>query len=236
MTKRAPTTATFAFDGLPCVHPNAAGLDIGVDEIYVCVPSDRDPHPVRAFATFTADLHALADWLVQCGIDTVAIESTGIFWIPIYELLEARGMRMCLVNPQQSKIPRGRKSDFSTASGCSGCIPSGCWTPGFVPMRNWRSCAPICGIAPTSSSIARRIFNISRKRWHSTISIPSRSPRVMHRLSSSIPHCRHGMCQKPRARSEQHYHPPSPTRRARTSHPIALVQNCCGLWGSIWWQ
>jgi transposase len=112
MPKLAPAAATLSFEGLPYVHPNAAGLDIGVDEIYVCVPADRDPHPVRAFATFTADLHALADWLEQCGIDTVAMESTGIYWLPIYEILEARGMRMCLVNPQQSKIPRGRKSDW----------------------------------------------------------------------------------------------------------------------------
>ena len=87
-------------------------MDIGVDEISVCVPSNRDPHPVRAFATFTANLHALADWLEQCGSDTVAMESTGISWLPIYEILEARGMRMCLVNPQQSKIPPGRKSDW----------------------------------------------------------------------------------------------------------------------------
>ena len=79
----------------------------------MCVSRQRrDPHGVRAFATFTADLHALADWLEQCGIETVALESTGIYWLPIYEILEGPGMRMCLINPQQSKIPRGRKSDW----------------------------------------------------------------------------------------------------------------------------
>jgi len=99
-------------DALPCVHPNAAGLDIGADQIYACVPSDRDSRPVRAFATFTADLHALADWLEVCGIDTVAMESTGIYWLAIYEILEARGIRVFLVNARQIKIPPGRKSDW----------------------------------------------------------------------------------------------------------------------------
>jgi len=97
---------------LPCVHPNAAGLDIGADEIYACVPSDRDSRPVRAFATFTADLHALADWLEVCGIDTVAMESTGSYWLAIYEILAAPGIRVFLVNARQIKIPPGRKSDW----------------------------------------------------------------------------------------------------------------------------
>lgn len=74
-------------DELVCVYPNAAGLDIGSAEIVVAVPPDRDPQPVRVFATFTPDLHALAAWLLTCGIDTVVLESTGVFWIPIYELL-----------------------------------------------------------------------------------------------------------------------------------------------------
>jgi len=104
-------TATHS-DALPCVHRNAAGLDIGAEQIYACVPSDRDSRPVRAFATFTPDLQALADWLEVCGIDTVAIESTGIYWLAIYEILEARGIRVFLVNARQIKIPPGRKSDW----------------------------------------------------------------------------------------------------------------------------
>jgi transposase len=71
-----------------CVHPSAAGLDIGSAEIVVAIPPERDPEPVRVFETFTPDLHALVAWLVACGIDMVAIESTGVFWIPIYQLLE----------------------------------------------------------------------------------------------------------------------------------------------------
>ena len=79
----------------PLLEPHAAGIDIGAREMYVAVPPDRDEHPVRVFDTFTADLHALADWLVACGITTVAMESTGVYWIPIAEILEARGNSIC---------------------------------------------------------------------------------------------------------------------------------------------
>ena len=66
---------------------HAAGIDIGDEEIYVAVPPDRDEKPVRRFATFTADLHTLADWLEDCGIETAAMESTGIYWVPLFEIL-----------------------------------------------------------------------------------------------------------------------------------------------------
>jgi hypothetical protein len=70
-------------DTLGIVHANAAGIDIGSREIWVAVPPDRTAEPVRCFGTFTPHLHALADWLVECGIDTVAMESTGVYWIPL---------------------------------------------------------------------------------------------------------------------------------------------------------
>src|SRR5262245_30153365 len=92
-------------------HSNAAGLDIGAREHWVAVPEDRsDPH-VRAFGTFTGDLHALATWLEECGIDTVVMESTGVYWIPIYEILEARGFEVLLVNAAHVRNVPGRKSD-----------------------------------------------------------------------------------------------------------------------------
>lgn len=96
---------------LPTVNPNAAGLDIGSQEIWACVPWDRDPLPVRPFGTFTPDLHGLADWLVRCGIETVALESTGVYWIPSFEILEARGLRVQVVNARHLKNVPGRKSD-----------------------------------------------------------------------------------------------------------------------------
>jgi len=102
-------------DDLACVYPNAAGLDIGSAEIVVAVPADRDPEPVRVFQTFTPDLHALAAWLLACRIDTVAMESTGVFWIPIYELLEQHGIHPYLVNARHVKTVPGRKSDWNDA-------------------------------------------------------------------------------------------------------------------------
>ena len=79
---------------LPIVYPNAAGLDIGASEIYACAPPDRIDEPVRVFGTFTVDLHTLADWLAACQVDTVAMESTGVYWIPVFELLEKRGFQV----------------------------------------------------------------------------------------------------------------------------------------------
>jgi transposase len=115
MMPAAPTHRKRTLDELACVHPNAAGLDIGSEEIVVAVPADRDPQPIRVFQTFTADLHALVAWRVACRIDTVAMESTGVFWIPIDELLEAAGIVPYLVNAQHVKTVPGRKSDWNAA-------------------------------------------------------------------------------------------------------------------------
>jgi transposase len=82
------------WDSLPPLNVNAAGLDIGATEIYVCVPTGRDLQPVRRFETFTADLHGLAAWLTACQIDTVAMEATGVYWIAVYEILEAAGFEV----------------------------------------------------------------------------------------------------------------------------------------------
>lgn len=96
---------------MPILHPDAAGIDIGATESYVCVPLDRDPQPIRRFGTFTEDLHALADWLRQCGVTSVAMEATGVYWIPLYQILETRGVEVCLVNARSVKHVPGRKSD-----------------------------------------------------------------------------------------------------------------------------
>ena len=96
---------------LSLTHPNAAGIDIGSTAHFVAVPPDRDDEPVREFASFTADLERLADWLQACGIDTVAMESTGVYWIALYELLDARGLTVFLVNARHVKNVSGRKSD-----------------------------------------------------------------------------------------------------------------------------
>jgi transposase len=95
------------------INPNAAGIDCGSAEHFVSVPPDRDPVPIRSFPTFTADLVALADWLVACRITSVAMEATGVYWIPIFEILEERGIEVLLVNARHLKNVAGRKSDVS---------------------------------------------------------------------------------------------------------------------------
>jgi len=95
------------------LEPDAAGIDIGAEEIYVAVPPDRDEESTRRFSSFTGDLHALADWLGRCRIQTVAMESTGVYWIPLFQILEERGFKVYLVNAHYQKSVPGRKSDVS---------------------------------------------------------------------------------------------------------------------------
>ena len=97
--------------GLQLTHPDAAGIDIGSASHFVAVPPQRDHEPVREFKSFTADLMRLADWLAACGVKTVAMESTGVYWIALYELLDARGFEVLLVNAWHVKNVSGRKSD-----------------------------------------------------------------------------------------------------------------------------
>ncbi len=108
--RRSPSTS-----GLPKhlqhINLNAAGIDVGAEFHYVAVPVDRDLQPVRRFAAFTEDLHQLADWLRQCGIETVVLESTGVYWIPVFEILEAAGFEVLLVDARHVKNVSGRKSD-----------------------------------------------------------------------------------------------------------------------------
>ena len=92
-------------------HPNAAGIDVGAESHFVAVPPDRDDKPVREFRSFTEDLHRIAQWLSNCGVDIVAMESTGVYWIALYEFLESKGFTVYLVNARHVKNVSGRKSD-----------------------------------------------------------------------------------------------------------------------------
>jgi transposase len=96
---------------LRVIQSNAAGIDVGATEIYIAVPEDRAPQSVRCFATFTEDLHNAAKWLKTCGIESVAMESTGVYWIPIFQILEAYGFEVLLVNARHVKNVPGRKTD-----------------------------------------------------------------------------------------------------------------------------
>jgi transposase len=96
---------------LRVVHPDAAGIDVHSEFHFVAIPTERDPQPVRRFGAFTEDLAKLADWLQSCGVRSVAMESTGVYWIPLFELLENRGFQVVLVDPRKLKSVPGRKSD-----------------------------------------------------------------------------------------------------------------------------
>jgi transposase len=96
----------------PIEQPCAAGIDIGAREIFVAVHHDPEGEPVRRFGTFTEDLNRMADWLQRCGVTTAAMESTGVYWIPVYEILDQRDLRPCLVNPRHMKNVPGRRTDW----------------------------------------------------------------------------------------------------------------------------
>jgi transposase len=96
---------------LEVVHPDSAGIDIGNESHYVAVPPNRDSQPVRCFGCTTAQLKAMADWLKQCGIRTIAMQSTGVYWIAVYDILEEAGLEVYLVNARETKNLPGRKSD-----------------------------------------------------------------------------------------------------------------------------
>jgi transposase len=100
---------------MPMVHPNAAAIDVGATMHMAAVRADRTPEPVRSFGTFTIDLHRLVDWFVECGVETVVMESTSVYWIPIFELLDARGFAVFVVNARDAKHVPGRKTDVSDA-------------------------------------------------------------------------------------------------------------------------
>jgi transposase len=105
------TKSSLKKDGFQIVHPNAAGIDIASQMHYVAVPPDRDIQPVRKFGSFTIDLHEIAKWLKKCKIDTVAMESTGIYWVQLFLILEEYGFEVFLVNARHVKNVTGRKSD-----------------------------------------------------------------------------------------------------------------------------
>lgn len=118
---------------LPTLHPHAAGLDVGARELYVAVPPGSDPRPVRSFATFTEDLHTLRDWLLACGVTTVALESTGVYWIPIFQILEAAGLEVVLVNARHCKNLPGRKTDVQDCQWLQYLHSVGLLRPSFRP-------------------------------------------------------------------------------------------------------
>jgi transposase len=110
--KQAQPVPKVDWKALEIVHPDAAGIDVGGSEHWVAISPDRDPEPVRSFGCFTADLREMAAWLVEKGVRSVAMQSTGVYWMPVFEVLEQHGLEVYLVNAQHTKNVPGRKSDI----------------------------------------------------------------------------------------------------------------------------
>ena len=124
--------------GLEVVHPDAAGIDVGNSAHYVAVRPDRDPEPVRRYECFTADLHHMADWLQSCGVRTVAMQATGVYWIPLHEILEERGFKVHLVNARHTNNLPGRKSDVQESQWLLKLHTYGLLNNSFQPLSEIR--------------------------------------------------------------------------------------------------
>jgi len=124
-------------EDMPLVHPHAAGIDVGAEEHWVCVPADRDAQPIQKFSAFPCDLHRLADWLKACGITTVAMESTGVYGMPLFQLLETRGFAVALVKARHVKNVPGRpKTDRFDCRWLQKLQSDGLLAPSFRPPED----------------------------------------------------------------------------------------------------
>ena len=121
--------------GLPVIQDRAAGIDIGSRFHVVAVPADLTDVPVRTFQAFTADLEQMADWLVDLGVTTVAMESTGVYWIPVYEILETHGLHVVLANARDARAVPGRKTDVNDAQWIQRLHACGLLRTSFHPDR-----------------------------------------------------------------------------------------------------
>ena len=122
--------------GLSLIHDRAAGIDIGSTFHVVAIPPELDAEPVRTFGTFTQELHRLAEWLVRHGITTVAMESTGVYWVAVFEILEDHGIDAQLVNARETKAVPGRKTDVNDAQWLQKLHACGLLRASFRPGRH----------------------------------------------------------------------------------------------------
>jgi transposase len=139
------------------VFPNAAGIDVGASSHWVAVPPHLAEESVRAFGAMTDDLNAMADWLLACGVDTVALESTGVYWIPVYEVLEQRGLKVGLVDARQMKYVPGRKSDVQDCQWLQKLM-----SLGFLRAA-WRPDGEVCVVRAVARQ--REVLLIEQASW-----------------------------------------------------------------------
>lgn len=170
---------------LPVMRPDAAGIDIGATEIFVAVPADRAPENVRSFPTFTQDLYALADWLKQCGIRTVAMESTGVYWIPLFQILEEREFEVCLVNARHVKNVPGRRTDVSDCQWLQFLHSVGLLRasgPDFTKFRSASAFASWMGLCPDNDISGGKVL------WVGTRKVNCRAATALRMAAQSLHH------------------------------------------------
>src|SRR3712207_5467316 len=154
---------------LPPVHAHAAAIDIGATIHVAAVGPDLDPEPVRTFGTFTNDIHRMADWFAACGIKTIVMESTGVYWIPAYEILDERGFDVQLVNARDAKHVPGRKTDVSDAQWLQRLHEHGLLRASFQPKGEITALRAYLRqrerLLDYARSEARRVGKECRSRW-----------------------------------------------------------------------
>jgi len=166
-----------ALEDRPVLETNAAGIDIGAREIFVAVPPDRDEHPIRVFGTFTEDLQRLGEWLVACRVTTAAMESTGVYWIPLYDLLEARGVTPCLVNARHMKNVPGRRTDWHECQWLQYLHTVGLLRPAFRPE------AEVCGVRTLMRHRAELVMMASQHVLHMQKALTQMNLQIHHVIS-----------------------------------------------------
>jgi transposase len=156
------------------VHPDATGTDVGGSDHWVAVSPDRDPEPVRRFGCFTADLREMGRWLVQKGVRSVAMQSTGVYWMPVFEVLEQQGLEVYLVNAQHTKNVPGRKSDVQECQWLLKLHAFGLLNNSFQPSDEIRIARTLCRqrsnlVAEASSVIQRMQKVLTEMNLHSAM-------------------------------------------------------------------
>ena len=156
----AQRNRAFSRRGLEVTHPDAAAVDVGGSVHYAAVRADVTDEPVREFKCLTGELHAMADWFEQCGVKIVAMESTGVYWIPLYEVLECRGFEVLLVNARHVKNVSGRKSDVLDCQWLQQLLTFGLLRGAFRPAEQ------MCALRALSRQRARLLRDQGRFVQH----------------------------------------------------------------------
>lgn len=175
--RSAPKKLKAVTPQLTLIHPDAAGVDIGAYSHYVAVPAGRDDYTVREFGCYTPDLQQLADWLTQCRVTTVAMEATSVYWIGLFQLLQARGFDVIVVNPQQIKQVSGRKTDVSDCQWIQQLHSYGLLQASFRPTRDisivqtyWRQRERLVQQAADAIRLMHKALDLMNLHLHKAIS------------------------------------------------------------------